>query len=109
MTSILGNQSNGDFDYENIVRIEAVQTHTKLDENFQLFQKLHLKYFEHRAVGADDTEEEALVLKDGQYLDEVQSKVYLLLEKFPKYDRSYKVYEAKQEEPLAKQEEALAK
>ena len=97
LTSILGNQSNGDFDHENIVRIEAVQTHTKLDENFQLFQKLHLKYCEHRAVGADDTEEEALVLKDGQYLDEVQSKVYLLLDKFTKYDRSYKVHEAKQE------------
>ena len=39
-------------------------------------------------------------------MDEVRSKVYLLLEKFLEYNRSYKVYE---EEALAKQEEALAK
>ena len=58
LTTILEKESNGDFDHENISRTEAVQVHTRMDENFQLFQKLHSRYCQFRAGGADDTEEE---------------------------------------------------
>ena len=93
LTTILEKESNGEFDHENISRTEAVQVHTRMDENFQLFQKLHMRYCQFRVVGAEDNEEEGFILKDGQYLDEVESKVCSLLDKFTKYDRSYQVYE----------------
>ena len=92
LEAILGKQSKEGFDHENISRTEAVQVHTRMDENFQLFQKLHSRYCQFRVGGADNTEEEGLILKDGQYFDEVESKVCSLLDKYTKYDRSYKVY-----------------
>ena len=96
LENILTKQSKGDFDHGNISRTEVVQAHTKLDENFQLFQKLHLKYCEYRTVGKDNTEEETIVEQDGNYLEEVEGKVFPLLDKFIKYDRSFKVFEEKE-------------
>ena len=108
LEGIFEKQANGDFDHDNISRTEIVQANTKLDENFQLFQKIHLRYCEFRVLGTNETEEESLVKKDGDYIEEVESKVFPLLDKFTKYDRSFKVFEAdekaKQDAKQAKQD-----
>ena len=101
LEGILGKQSKGDFDHDNISRTEIVQVHIKVDENFQLFQKLHMRYCEIRILGKDNTEEDGLVEQDGQYSEEVEGKVFPLLDKFTEYDRSFNKFEA---DKAAKQE-----
>ena len=50
-----------------------------------MFLKLHERYSEVRAAGKDDIEEQKLVEKDAEYLEEVTSKVYPLLDQLDSY------------------------
>ena len=79
LESNLSKVTEGDFDHGNISRNEIVQAHTKLNENLDLFQKLHLRYCEFRAEGKDASTEENLVEQDNDYLEEVESKVFPIL------------------------------
>ena len=79
LESNLSKVAEGDFDHGNISRNEIVQAHTKLNENLDLFQKLHLRYCEFRDVGKDALTEDNLVEQDGEYLEEVESKVFPML------------------------------
>ena len=69
---------NDDFDHKSISKTEAKNLQAKLNENFELFQKLHLKCCELRDVNKDAVEEDKSVLKDEEYSEEITSKVYPL-------------------------------
>ena len=78
----------GDFDHENIGRIETTETHDKLKRNFQLFKKLHDRVLQLRDENKDEKEDDNVILQEENYSEDVSSKVYPVLEKFTKYEKS---------------------
>ena len=93
---ILVKTEAGIFDHCSLNRSELVHAHKKLEDNFKLLQKLHLRYCECRAIGQDDEEEDSLAEKDGEYIDTVESKVFPVLELYREYDKSYAKFEARE-------------
>ena len=87
---VLVKSETGVFEHQSLNRSELTHTRKKLEDNFQLFQRLHTRYCEHRAVGDTDEDEENLVDKDAEYLEAVESKVFPLLELYADYDKSFK-------------------
>ena len=84
---ILEKIAGNDFDHMNISRPEVKQLlHSKVEENFQLFQKPHVRCNELREEETLVGDEEKVVLKEEEYSDETSSKVFPLLDKFVMYD-----------------------
>ena len=86
---ILEKLAGNDFDHKNISRAEVTQLHSKVEENFQLFQKLHVRCNELREEETLVGDEEKVVLKEEEYSDETSSKVFPLLDKYVMYDRFF--------------------
>ena len=93
---LFSKKAGDDFDHRSISKTELKNIKAKMNENFDLFQKLHDKCCELREPGADETEEEENARQDEEYSEEVTSKVYPLMDQFKDYDRSLKKVEAKQ-------------
>ena len=89
LESIFEMKIGQDFDHSNISRAEVNLIHNRLEENFQLLEKLHLKCCEMRDKGKDSADEDDLVVKEGEYSEEISCKVFPLLDKFVQYERSY--------------------
>ena len=95
LTNLLAKKEGNDFDHKVISPREVKQVEEKLDQNFELFLKLHERYCEIRAAGKDDAEEQKLVEKDAEYIMEVTSKVYPLLDQLDSYHKSLAKRDAK--------------
>ena len=96
LTNLLAKEEGNDIDHKVISPREVKQVEEKLHQNFELFSKLHERYCEIRAAGKDDAEEQKLVEKDADYLKEVASKVYPLLDQLDSYHKSLAEEEARQ-------------
>ena len=68
----------------------------KLNENFDIFQQLHQKCCEKRDIGEDDAKEEKLAEEDEEYVEQVTSKVYPVLDMFVMYKLSVADLEAEE-------------
>ena len=107
-------KSEGDFDHEKIGRIETKETHEKLKKNFQLFHKLHFQVLQLSVEGKDYQEDEKVIQQEEKHSEEVSAKVYPVLEKVAKYEKSFSKYEALAKhqrllsESLAKQQRLLS-
>ena len=109
---LLDVKSEGDFDHEKIGRIQIKETHEKLKKSFQLFTKLHDQVLQLRDVDKDEKEEEKAILQEESYSEDVSNKVYPVLEKVVKYEKSFSKHEAKaekiEEDALIKQQKLLS-
>ena len=65
-----------------------METHDKLKRNFQLFKKLHDRVLQLRDENKDEKEDDNVILQEENYSEDVSSKVYPVLEKFTKYEKS---------------------
>ena len=67
LESIFAKKDENDFDHKNISKTEVKQIQSKMEENFDLFQKLHLRCCELRPADPDEAKEEENLLKDEEY------------------------------------------
>ena len=107
----------GSFDHTKIKRTRVLTDLATLKKSQENFEIIHDAYMHYRVEGKDETNEEALVLKQEKYYFEVIDKICESLDLYDKYEDSYKIFLAAQPDPdLAKKEaeekstkEALAK
>ena len=88
IATIFSKTDGDDFDHKSISKTEVKKIEEKINENFDLFQKLHQKCCELRDPGADDDEEVEKARLDEEYSEEVTSKVYPVMDQFVEYARS---------------------
>ena len=79
---------DGKFDHEKINSESILVAHEKLITNFELVNKLHDVYCGYRERGED----EALAVKDVEYLDEIEKKVCESLDVYSSYTMSHLEY-----------------
>ena len=76
----LSHKVDGSYDFGKISPQLVKTQKVKLKNHFDLVQKLHEKYIEVREEGLNDDEENSLIKDDINYIEQLTSKVYPVLE-----------------------------
>ena len=84
----LSHKINNSFDFGKISPQLVKTQKAKLQNHFDLVQKLHEKYIEVREEGLNDDEEKCLVKEDIDYIEQLTSKVYPVLEAIEDFEEN---------------------
>ena len=81
-------KTSGKFDHSRIQRTRVLQDLAKLKKQQESFEMIHEAYMYFREEAKDETEEEALVLEQEKYYDEVVDKICESLDLCAGYEKS---------------------
>ena len=82
----LAEKTNNQFNFDKISLQLVKSQRIKLQDHFNLVQKLHDHFIELRDEGHNTEEEDQLVIQDVDYMEKITSKVYPLLDEIERFE-----------------------